>query len=274
MRRESLAILTSLVVISFSQAQAPEWRFRWSAGQVLTYKVDHVTTVTQTVDKSRTQTSVKLQLVKRWEVVAVDAAGVATVRMSLQAMRSEQKRPDGEVLLFDSANLDKSTPELREQLGKYVGKSLAELRIDATGKVLETKLGQASRYEAEPPFLIVLPASPVAVGGRWDRHYHITLEPPLGTGEKYPATQKYECKSITGPLAALTLTTQFSKLPENPGDRIPLLQRQPEGEIVFDLQQGRLHSARLTINHTLENHQGHGSSYHFQSSYSEQLWPQ
>ena len=53
-------------------------------------------------------------------------------------------------------------------------------------------------------------------------------------------------------------------------DQEPLLQWQPEGEVVFDLQRGRLHSARLTINKELKNHQGEGSSYKFQSTYVEQ----
>ena len=39
------------------------------------------------------------------------------------AMRNEQKRANGETLLFDSQDLDKSTPELREQMSKYIGQT-------------------------------------------------------------------------------------------------------------------------------------------------------
>ena len=35
--------------------------------------------------------------------------------MSLTAMRNEQKRTNGETMLFDSQNLDKSAPELRSK---------------------------------------------------------------------------------------------------------------------------------------------------------------
>ena len=58
-------------------------------------------------------------------------------------------------------------------------------------------------------------------------------------------------------------------MPENALDRVPLLQLQPEGEVVFDIALGRLHSASLKIEKELKGHQGEGSSYKFQSSYTE-----
>ena len=54
-------------------------------------------------------------------------------------------------------------------------------------------------------------------------------------------------------------------------DRIPLLQKLAQGQIVFDIPTGRLISARVNIDKTLENHQGPGSNYRFQSYYSEDL---
>ena len=52
---------------------------------------------------------------------------------------------NGDTLLFDSQNLDKSTPELREQMKKYIGSTLAIVRVDGHGRVHEVK--QGSRRE-------------------------------------------------------------------------------------------------------------------------------
>jgi hypothetical protein len=54
------------------------------------------------------------------------------------------------------------------------------------------------------------------------------------------------------------------------GDQTPLLQSQPEGEVVFDVQNGRVQSVNLRVDKELKNHQGEGSSYHVQSTYIEQ----
>ena len=71
-------------------------------------------------------------------------------------------------------------------------------------------------------------------------------------------------------VAVLAVTTQFKNQPDSPLDRVPLLQKQPEGEVTFDLQNGRMFRANLRIDKTLENHQGTGSSYRFVSTYTEQ----
>ena len=50
----------------------------------------------------------------------------------------------------------------------------------------------------ELPFKLVLPDAEPKPGDAWDRTYTIQLDPPLGTGEKYPAIQKYTCQEPKG----------------------------------------------------------------------------
>jgi hypothetical protein len=160
-----------------------------------------------------------------------------------------------------------------KELGRLVDQSLAVLRMDPQGKVLEvkeSKHGPASRFDSELPFVLVLPAEGLKAGQSWERAYKITLEPPQGTGEKYDAVQQYECKSVTGRMATVALSTVLKTMPESLLDRVPLLQLQPEGEIVFDTQAGRLQKASLRIEREIKGYQGEGSSYRFQSTYLEE----
>lgn len=273
MRRTVIpALLACLAFASTLHAQAAPWRFRWQANQTLTYRVEQSTTIEEVVGDRSTRVVTKLQLVKRWQVKEVDAAGVATLQLTLASMRNEITRPSGEVLLFDSTMPDKSTPELREQLGPYVGNVLAALRVDATGKVVEvkeSKFGPASRYESDPPFKLVL-GDVTMPGVPWTRGYKITLEPPVGTGETYDATQEYSVKSVADGAATITLTTAIVKVPETLLDQVPLLQSQPTGEVVFDTTTGLMKSASLRVDRELKGHQGEGSRYRFQSDYREE----
>jgi hypothetical protein len=271
-RTGSLALLAGLMAAPAIPAQTAT-HFHWQPGRVFTYNVAQVTTVSEVVEGNKVETTTKLNNNKRWQVLAVDASGIATVQLSLTALRVETTTPRGEVLLFDSAQPDKSDAQLREQLGRYVGQPLVTLRIDGLGHVIEVKeckYGPVSRFESEPPFVFTLPDDALKVGRSWDRNYRITLEPPQGTGEKYEATQKYLCKSFANGAATVALTTALKTQPEALADRVPLLQMLPEGEIVFDTELGLLRSARLQIDKELKGHQGENSSYHFQSSYTEQ----
>lgn len=272
MRHGCLLALAILSILGNSaQAQNAPWQFRWQKGQVLTYRAEHQTAVFEVAEGNKLESVAKLNLVKRWQVADIDAKGVATLYLVLAGMRNEQKRPNGEVLLFDSANLDKSTPEMREQMGKFIGQTLAILRMDGQGRIIEVKQGSPSRYEAEHPFLVVFPNIAPAEGQTWLRPFSVTLDPPHGTGEKYEATQRFQCAKIAGGKATLAVTTQFKALPEAAKDQVPLLQKLGEGQLVFDLQNGRMQSVQLNIDRTLQNHLGDGTSYRFQSRYVEEL---
>ena len=86
--------------------------------------------------------------------------------------------------------------------------------------------------------------------------YKITLAPPLGTGEKYDAVQRFTCKSVVGDLATVVVSTDLKTPPKAPADAIPLWQMMPQGEVVFDVKAGRLHSAKLTIDKELKDQFG------------------
>lgn len=270
MKHGRFLFLLPLFLTSTAAAQEP-WQFRWAKGTHLDYQVQHVTKVAEVVEGKKSESTSRLSLVKRWTVTDVDAKGVATIQLSLVAMRNEQVRPNGETLLFDSQNLDKSTPELKDAMGKFIGKALAVLLVDGSGQVVSVKEGSKAKYEAEPPFVVVLPGAAPKEGQAWVRPYTISLDPPLGTGEKIPASQRIDCEKVAGKLATLKITTELKKMPEAAQEQIPLFQKLVQGSAVFDTAAGRLQSVNLAIDRMIENHEGPGSSYRFQSTYTEQI---
>jgi hypothetical protein len=271
-RKGMAASLVVLSAAALATAQTAPGRLHWQAGTMLSYRVEQVTVASDSGQDGKVETTTKLNLLKRWQVVAVDAAGAATLQLSLASLRLETITPSGESLVFDSANPEKSTPELRDQVGGYVGKALALLRVDAQGRVLEvkdSKFGPASRYENELPFICVLPSEGLKVGQEWQRDYKITVEPPAGAGDKYEAVQKYVCKSLADGAAVVAMTTAL-KAPPAPAEQAALLQMEPDGEIVYDLKAGRMQKASLKIDKEVKGHQGEGSSYRLQSTYTEE----
>ncbi len=266
--------LLSIVVVLFAALPAfaqASWQFQWKKGQTLTYKIKHVTSVVEMVEATKNTSNSNLELVNRWNVTDLDAKGIATLSLTLVSMRNEQTRANGETLLFDSQNLDKSAPDLVTQLNKYIGQTVAIVRIDGFGRVLDVKQGSAATFEVEPPFVVVFPDAKAAAGQAWRRQFNLVLDPPYGTGEKFAAEQRYDCKKLEAGKATLGVVTNFKTMPDNMRERIPLMQKDVQGELVFDLAAGRLISTQLNIDKTVENHQGKGSSYHFKSQYSRQL---
>jgi hypothetical protein len=270
MRALTVVFAVTLPAVAF--AQAPQ--FRWTAGQVLTYRVAQATSATEQTAEQTQTTATRLELVKHWKVVAVDSAGVATLSMSLSRLRMETKTPGGETLLFDSADPAKSSPTLRDEMAKFVNVPLTVVRLDPRGRLVEvkeSKFGPASRLESDLPFKVVLPEVALTAAQAWERKFQIKLEPPQGTGETYDAVQKLSVKTATGSGVVIAITTSVANPPDAPADQIPLVPLQPVGEAVFDPAKGLFRGVKLQIQKELPGYQGDGSKYTFTSTYVEEL---
>ncbi|GIW82731.1 MAG: hypothetical protein KatS3mg105_4538 [Gemmatales bacterium] len=274
MYRDVVVTAVLVVVAASSVRSEVSPRFHWRKGEVLTYRVTQKTSASESVDGKQFATQTRLQHVKQWRVVDVDAAGIATLELSLKSLKLETTTPSKTVLRFDSQDPEKSDADLARQLSQYVGVPIAVLRVDSLGQVVEvqeSKFVPASRFESEPPFVVVLPKETLKKDRRWVRRYQITLPPPQGIGEKYDAVQQFDCTAIHSPMATIHFHSTVKNLPENLTERIPLLQHLPKGEAVFDTETGRLNKAHSIIDQTLENYRGEGTSYHFQSDYVEEF---
>src|SRR5258708_7320333 len=104
-RRLGFTLLCAVFVFATAFAQSPP-RFRWQAGQTLDYRVEQVTTVSDTADGKTEMTSTKLNLTKRWQVLGVDAAGIATLQLSLLTLRMEMGKAGQEPVVVDSEKVD------------------------------------------------------------------------------------------------------------------------------------------------------------------------
>jgi hypothetical protein len=268
----NLSIIAICTIAATASAQAPQ--FRWRSGQVLTYRVSQSTEALETLKDQALKTTTKLDLVKRWQVTGVDAAGTATLQMSLVSLRMDNTPPSGEAMIFDSANPARSHEQLRDEMTKYVGPPLIVVRIDVRGQLVEVKeckFGPESRLQCDLPFKLVMPAEAFAVGKSWERTYQIKLEPPQGAGEAYDAAQSYTCRMTSNGAAIVHVATTLKSPPESAGDKLPLLPLMPEGDVSFDTTSGLVRTVRYQFGQDLAEHRGEGSKYQFKSTYTEDL---
>ena len=92
-----------------------------------------------------------------------------------------------------------------------------------------------------------------SVGDSIQGRFKTTVTYPL---EQSPAPTANTPASPPADRSKARTSTQFKTQPDNSADRLPLLQKELQGEVVFDLQAGRPTSIQLNIDKTIENHQG------------------
>ena len=84
-----------------------------------------------------------LTLTRKWRVRAVDDKGIATLEMSITAMKNEMRKSDNETLVRDSAK-----PEDAKEMAAFLNVPIVVVRVDPQGRIVEvkeTKGGSAAR---------------------------------------------------------------------------------------------------------------------------------
>lgn len=268
--------VTAAVAVAQPPSGAAPLRFKWEPNQTLTYKVVQTTTVQETTVDEKTDKPVttesksSLSLVRKWTVKGVDA-GVATLEMSITAMRTDITPPGGAVVTRDSAN-----PEHAKDMAEFLNKPIVTVRVDAQGRLVEVKEaknGSAARLHAELPFRLTLPDAGPTVGQNWDRTFSLKLDPPQGTGESHDFVQKYTCKGAKDGLTVVGVETALKAPPKATGEQVPLVPMLWSGDVYFHAATGRYYASRLTAKSELVNHAGDGSKFVYQSTYGEDLQP-
>jgi hypothetical protein len=276
MVRRLTALSLALFLTSAASAQPPAAvapRFKWESGKVLTYRVVQQTTVTETTLDEKTnkpatsEAKTSLTLVRKWTVKGVDAAGVATLEMSISELKNEFRQPDGSVTVTDSAK-----PDGAKAMAEFLNKPIVTVRIDAQGKLVEVKEakgGAAARLQAELPFRVVLPAAMPEAGKVWERPFAVKLDPPHGTGESHDFVQKYTSKGEKDGYLIVGVETALKAPPKAVAERVPLVPMLWTGDVYFHTAAGKYQAARLKAKSELANHQGEGTKFVYESTYSE-----
>lgn len=269
----SLVLAIGMSTFGPTQAEGPA-RFQFRRGQVLQYRVEQASTATDTLGDLRSTVSIRVEQIKQWQVLQVEPDGTATVQLSVPRLKVQHRLPNGEVWEYDSASPDAGAEALRERFHRFVNRPLATYWIDPWGRVVEVRNHTGlttGATAAELPFTVCLAAQGVQKGQTWSRSYHHALTTPSGARAEVELEQQFQVRSIHNGQVVIAFTTQLRDQPRDLAARLPLLQVQPQGEAIFDLQLGLIVSARYVSAGVVEGHHGETSRYEFTSECRETL---
>lgn len=260
-------LVTYLVLAFYGQNLSLQFK----TGQTNVFRVEQESIVTDTLGNSTSVVKNRTSVTKEWKVVEVENGLIATMEMRVIQLDVETTRPNGEILKYNSASPD---GPLKESLSPLVGPVVAKIKVDSLGRVIQVidaKFGNASRFDAEPPFGAILHSQIPLKGQQWIRDYQLILEPPAGTGEKIAMRQEYKVKEIDGALVTISVQTTPAKPFTNGLEESALAQMLPSGVVVFDLDKKITVRTEMTIDREINNTAGPGSKCHFKGSYRETL---
>jgi hypothetical protein len=251
--------------------EALQLRYRFQVGDRIDMDVAH-RALTETTMNGATQTvETMTDSKKTWKVVAVDAAGRATLEHSVDDVTMTSRTSDKGEVRWASGSTDDPPPGY-EGVRQSLGVPLSRLQIDTGGRVLDRRELRPCPPSSTGDLVVVpLPDEPVSTGAEWTIPQEVVVEAP-GAGRKLVKTRlRYRLESVRDGIATISVDTTVLTPVDDPRLEARLLERIWDGSIEFDVQAGRVVSRRTGIDRRVVGFGGPQSSVRYKSSLEERL---
>ncbi len=218
------------------------------------------------------------KLWKHYTVISVAPDGTGTLELQLDKAHQQVQFGDNPPEIFKSDDPKYHHRKFRDTLAK-IGHPTAVIDYSPQGKLLQVVEPSGDKKIAprkRPPqdhqgFLIPLPAEPVAVGDTWKDPFQQEVGIKGGLKRAIDMVRVYELESVEGDLAKISFKTSILTPVNNEEILAQLSQRQTEGTITFDMQKGLIVAKLITVNESVVNAFGEGTSLHTATKLTESV---
>lgn len=252
-------------------AEPVRLRYRFQVGDRIDMDVAH-RAVTETTMNGSTQTvETMTDSRKTWQVVAVDAAGRATLEHSVDDVVMTSRTSDKGEVRWASAGTDDPPPGY-EGVRQSLGVTLSRMVIDSSGRVLDRRELRPCPPAATGDLVVVpLPDEPVTAGVEWTIPQEVVVEAP-GAGRKAVRTRlRYRLEDVHDGVATIRVDTTVLTPVDDPRLEARLLERIWDGTIKFDVEAGRVTSRKTGIDRRVVGFGGPQSSVRYKSTLEERV---
>lgn len=274
----SIVLAAALTVIGLGGMPAPvtamepvTLRYRFRVGDTIDMDVEH-RALTETTMNGTTQTvETMTDSRKTWRVVAVDDDGRATLEHSVDDVVMTSRTSDrGEVRWASGGTED--PPPGYEGVRQSLGVPLSRMVIDRTGRVADRRELRPCPASSTGDLVVVpLPDTPVLPGAEWAVPQEVVVEAP-GAGRKAVRVRlRYRLESLRDGIASIAVDTTVLTPVDDPRLEARLLERVWDGEILFDVEAGRVVSRRTGIDRRIVGFGGPQSSVRYKASLKERV---
>jgi hypothetical protein len=268
------------------RAERHQLLYRFQAGQTVHY--ESVQTSTLTTRKSQVSETAhnETRTHKHYRVLSVDGDGSALLELTLDRVQMTARFGAAPPVSLDS-DRPRDVPPVYRGVIKTVGKPLARVRMSAAGTLLDSESLLAPEVEAEVSglpaprktdeddpnknFLINFPARPVAIGEEWSDSLTVPVYVTRKLTREVKILRKYKLEAVNSGIARISFAAVVVTPLRDPAISAQLIQREPAGEIEFDLAGGVIVSRRVTTEKTVLAPFGDDTSMHAETRLLETL---
>lgn len=270
------AIVLALVVLTCaasSAACAADEPIRWkfTAGEVLDFSMNQDMNMNiQAGPTQQMSTTAQQSMDMNWNVKNVDEAGNAEIEQRFQRIQLKMTMPGGQGLIYDT---DSEEPAVG--MAAMIAPTMEAMtagsftfKMTPRGEVSDVKFseelqnaikngpggaaGGAEQFKSMvSQVAFVLPENAPKPGDSWKTT--VTVNNPAGGNQTVETTYTFDgTREADGTTFAVIKPSMNMQLAKNPMMEMKMKEQKTDGEVLFDLKAGRLHSMSVNLNITLD----------------------
>lgn len=246
-------------------------QYQMRPGEELRYEVEHLVKVTTEIQGNTQRTKSRSNSRKVWKVLEVDpTTGNITFTHEIDYVDMWNESQDREPTQYDSRT-DAEPPPGFEQVAASVGKPIAKVTVDRSGRVVQREDTLKQHNLGTGGLLVPLPEAAVKIDAEWGVPGNVTVRLADGSYKTIKTRQVYRLKRVESGVATIETTTQVLTPAIDARMRSQLLQKMTHGEIRFDMDSGRVISRQLDWDEDVVGFNGPASNMSYLARHTEQL---
>lgn len=245
-------------------------QYKLQKGEELVSQVVHVAETRTKMSGQEEASNSRTTSEKAWLVTDVNPKGEMTFEYRIKSVELKQSVGDGNEVTYSSTSKDE-VPPMFKPVAESVGKTLATVRINARGQVLDRDKEMKAPKLGMGDLTIPLPEKAIAVGERWSVPRDMRVKLESGAFKTIKVRELYTLRKVATGVATITIETQPLTPVNDPAVEAQLIQQLSKGEIRFDIDRGRMLSKRLDWSDEVVGFRGADTSLRYDSKFTEEL---
>lgn len=272
LRCAALTCCSIIAVSSGSADDAAEYtlKYKFRANEFVRYKATHRTVITTQYAKQNDVTRNETSMRKHVRVTSLAEDGSAVLEPVIDQVEMTVQFGDQEPVQFDSRWSAERIPARFKDVQRTIGKPQARVRVRPSGEFVNQ---DEAADDPTRNFLVTFPTKPVKVGETWTDDFVVSVAINKEISRTVKLLRSYRLEKIEGSVAVISAVTSVVDPIRKPEIKAQLIQREPSGEIRFDMDRGLIVSRTLKIDKTVFNCLGPNTSMRAETFKSEELLP-
>ncbi len=266
----SICLLSTTFAQESGEGQKYLLRYKLKKGEQIRYEVTHVAKTKTRIRGAEEISNVHTVSQRHWDVTKADKEA-ATFRHVVDTVELTQQRGDEDEVRWSSES-GATPPPAFERVAEQIGEVISTVTVNPRGQekgreddnAMKTSLGMGS-------LTLALPDEPIAVGASWSVPREVMVRTPDGAPKPIKIRELYTLRKVKTGVATLSLRSEPLTPMDDESVRAQVIQQLSNGEIRFDIDNGRMLSKQLDWDETVVGFQGANSLMEYRARLTERM---